>query len=585
MKDSSQRLVCFCADEAVVCGLWAAVYSVLQNTRAPERLVIGILTDTDLRVPEKLRKFGIKIEVVPFDYEKTPVTVLKNGNPKRADLDTPMVYARFFISRYFPEWDECVYLDTDVIVKSDILDFPQFLDSRFAVGAVKIEEGLSFANKTAYELSHPFVAHIDPTSPCFNNGVMWMNLKKWREERTYDEKILPWIERQRAGYGVFRGQTQALVNLALYGEICEIDPRWNVRGLGWEETLSQDLLDSAFILHWTGLKKPWLENGLHQERWAKYDLKGKAGGFVVASPTEEVERAFSLSDYTLVVIASHSVFPFLRQFVSLLLRNRIQYHSLVVGDSGLLPQERAYLSRKLGAKLEVIPLEYQNTDASIQTQSQEYRKIISQRIDLLRRLFQRDSVKRVAQLDADTGIVSNDFGLLQPGADLVLSIRKVGPDGHASGKAQNDYPNLGVVFWNNPTKCLPFLDAWEATMSEVTPSEGQFEQNFFLHAMAKPAFRNLNVQKIHCRFYNCYEPEWINPKTSILHYKSTRELRASRWATTLRSARLNWPLLKIWGSIQVHNRVGLFLWKYTTWVIRTAYGLRRAISGMGYEQV
>lgn len=42
---------------------------------------------------------------------------------------------------------------------------------------------------------------------------------------------------------------------------------WNVLGLGEFLTIGAELLDSGAILHWTGARKPWKQNGLYVERW------------------------------------------------------------------------------------------------------------------------------------------------------------------------------------------------------------------------------------------------------------------------------------------------------------------------------
>ena len=231
-----------------------------------------------------------------------------------------------------------------------------------------------------------------------------------------------------------------------------------------------------------------------------------------------------LSEYTLAIIASNNVYPYLKQHVFLLLNMAIQYDKLVIGDAGLLDEQKDEIKSLLHEKVEFASLTHQNKDTGFKTQSDQYRKIIDNRIGFLKTLFHREDIESVVQLDADTALIRNDFSMLDKTADVSLTVRPVTPYDHILAQFQVDYPNCGVIFWNKPKKCLKFLDAWEKYKNENPPKGGQYEQNYFLHACLTDSFKALNVQKIHCAYYNCYNKDWLNPKTSILHYKGSSKL-------------------------------------------------------------
>ena len=69
-----------------------------------------------------------------------------------------------------------------------------------------------------------------------------------------------------------RHGTQPLMNLIFNDKTKNIDPRWNFTGLGWERKLSRDALSKAYILHWSGPRKPWLEEGLYKSYWKEYQI-------------------------------------------------------------------------------------------------------------------------------------------------------------------------------------------------------------------------------------------------------------------------------------------------------------------------
>ena len=231
-----------------------------------------------------------------------------------------------------------------------------------------------------------------------------------------------------------------------------------------------------------------------------------------------------LSEYTLAVIASNNVYSYLKQHVFFLINCKIHFRKLVIGDAGLLSQQREEISKALGDKVSFIDFEHKNYDDNFKTQSDQYRKIIDHRISFLRNIFLDQDTERVIQLDADTAVVRNDFSMLDKSCDVSLTVRPVTPYDHILGQFQVDYPNCGVIFWNNPKRCIPFLDYWEMYKNKNPPKGGQYEQNYFLHACLGEEFQDLNVQKIHCAYYNCYDKSWLNEKTSILHYKGNSRL-------------------------------------------------------------
>jgi len=249
----------------------------------------------------------------------------------------------------------------------------------------------------------------------------------------------------------------------------------------------------------------------------------------------------NIEEYTIATIASHNVIDFLRQLVDSLLQNNIKFKKMVIGNAGLLQEEVEQLREQLREKIEFIDFENQLCHDGIKTQSNDYKKIIDNRVPFLREIFTDPETERVIQLDADTAIISNDFSLLEKDSDITLTVREVGPHDHVLAIADKEYPNCGVIFWNNPTNCLNFLNMWSVVQERVNSHPGQYEQNYFYRATKTKVFQSLKVQKLHCRHYNCYMPDWISEQTSILHYKGHHMKNPS---FKLRSDRLNDILIK-----------------------------------------
>ena len=116
-----------------------------------------------------------------------------------------------------------------------------------------------------------------------------------------------------------------------------------------------------------------------------------------------------IKEYKLAVIASNNVYKYLKQHVIITAGMNINHAGLIIGDGGLLEEQKQEIKEVLKEKVEFLELNHKNEETGFKTQSDQYRKIIDNRISFLRRIFERQDVERVIQLDADTSIIRNDF--------------------------------------------------------------------------------------------------------------------------------------------------------------------------------
>lgn len=179
---------------------------------------------------------------------------------------------------------------------------------------------------------------------------------------------------------------------------------------------------------------------------------------------------------------------------------------VVIADAGLLMREREVLQPSYD-------FAYKHY-GDVRIQSKSYRELIAQRPRFLLTLFETE--KHVLSMDADTEFIKDDLSLLDSSSDMTLSVRE---SQNVWGQYDPKYPNLGVVFYHNPKKCAPFVRRWEEITYSKEPLK-TFEQGNFYRAMQEEEFKQLNVQYLHCKYYNCYETAWKNCKTSIIHKKT-----------------------------------------------------------------
>ena len=229
----------------------------------------------------------------------------------------------------------------------------------------------------------------------------------------------------------------------------------------------------------------------------------------------------TLKNYVLGIIANHSVINFVDVFLASMRDNCIEYDCLCFGDAGFLLEDKKRIEN-YGLRVIFVDMPEKFTCENIVTQDKIYRRIISSRIWFLQEVHALGN-NRVVSLDADTAIISNDFSLLDMDSDLTLTVRDAGPGLHVLPIRESDYPNCGVVFYHDIENCLPFFQRWMWCQESMQQHPLTFEQWYFYKAMQYDEFSFLDVQKIHCRFYNCYEPNWINDSTSIIHFKSHQQ--------------------------------------------------------------
>ena len=81
--------------------------------------------------------------------------------------------------------------------------------------------------------------------------------------------------------GLYKLFTMSIINITLLDSIKYFDQFLNnVVDLGCKRDISLKELKSADVLDWSGIYKPWYNNGLYRSYWKKYDILLKNYGDV-----------------------------------------------------------------------------------------------------------------------------------------------------------------------------------------------------------------------------------------------------------------------------------------------------------------
>lgn len=164
-------------------------------------------------------------------------------------------YARFFIPEYLPEASRCIYLDTDLIVCSDLNNL-QILDLQGKSSACVVDGGIATPEqqqrlRTKLKLQNPL--------QYFNSGVMVIDLDAWRRQQIQSKAL----NIANENYDLLDQMDQDALNIVLAGDWLSLDPKWNTS----KGNAAADFSDG--IIHFLGKVKPWHADyaANFQDRW------------------------------------------------------------------------------------------------------------------------------------------------------------------------------------------------------------------------------------------------------------------------------------------------------------------------------
>ncbi len=229
------------------CSTTCNVYILSVNLKPSEQL--------DLLNSWKVPNAGT-IEFVPLDERKVA--------PFRATLflKSKVAYARLYIDKYLPNISRCLYLDTDLIVCSDITELYNTDLIGHTTGCVcdasSFNEVQHAHFKDALGLKNP--------SFYFNSGVILIDLDAWRKDEIGSQAIKCGIEK----YDLLDHMDQDVLNIVLEDKWLNLDTKWNTS----KYDASEDFNDG--IIHFWGQVKPW---------HADYDYKFKERFFDILDRT------------------------------------------------------------------------------------------------------------------------------------------------------------------------------------------------------------------------------------------------------------------------------------------------------------
>lgn len=196
------------------------------------------------RIKKKLiniSKDNISIEFVDLNYY---IEKIKNKLYTR-DYFSMTTYFRLFISNLYPQYNKAIYLDSDIVLLTDVVELYKEDIGDNLVGAVR--DDIIQQNEVFQEYVEKVVG-VSSYKNYFNAGMLIMNLDELRKNK-FQEKFLYLLENVK--YSVV--QDQDYLNRICKGRVKLLDASWNVMPNATKDVNE----DNIKLIHYNYQYKPW----------------------------------------------------------------------------------------------------------------------------------------------------------------------------------------------------------------------------------------------------------------------------------------------------------------------------------------
>ena len=262
MKQKNKIPIFFAVDDEYIPFLAVALQSLVENSKKENYYLIKILyTNITDENQEKIKKYeseNINIEFVCLSYY---INKVKDKLYTR-DYYSKTTYFRLFIPDLYPQFDKVLYLDSDIVILSDIADLYNVDMGDNLLAAVPddviqiIEVFREYAEK---------VVGVATYKNYFNAGILLMNLDELRKFK-FQEKFLYLLEKVKFSVA----QDQDYLNRLCKGRVKLLENTWDRMPIGGD-IINRDELH---LIHYNLAFKPWhFEDILYKEYFWQYAEK------------------------------------------------------------------------------------------------------------------------------------------------------------------------------------------------------------------------------------------------------------------------------------------------------------------------
>lgn len=259
MKKAEVIPIFFTVDDVYIPFLAVALQSLIDNASDKNYYSIKILytniSEENQAKINKYQKENVDIEFVDLNYY---INKIKDMLYTR-DYYSATTYFRLFIPDLYPQYDKVLYLDSDIVVLSDIADLYNIdmEDNLVAAAPDDVIQTIKVFQEYA-----ELVVGVTDHKRYFNAGILLMNLDELRKFK-FQDKFLYLLSKVKFSVA----QDQDYLNRLCKGRVKLIENTWDRMPIGGDTVKREDL----HLIHYNLAFKPWhFEDILYKEYFWKY---------------------------------------------------------------------------------------------------------------------------------------------------------------------------------------------------------------------------------------------------------------------------------------------------------------------------
>ena len=263
MKNNKQIIpIFFAVDDEYIPFLAVALQSLIENSSKENEYVIKILytniSEENTKNILKYEKENVSIEFVDLNYY---INKVKDKLYTR-DYYSKTTYFRLFIPDLYPQYDKVLYLDSDIVILSDIAELynTEMGDNLVAAAPDDVIQTIEVFQEYAEK-----VVGVADYHNYFNAGILIMNLDAMRKFK-FQEKFLYLLGAVKFSVA----QDQDYLNRLCKGRVKLLENTWDRMPIGGDVVERSKI----HLIHYNLAFKPWhFEDILYKEYFWKYAQK------------------------------------------------------------------------------------------------------------------------------------------------------------------------------------------------------------------------------------------------------------------------------------------------------------------------
>lgn len=215
--------ILFASDNNYIPFLCVAIQSVLDNSSAVNEYEIILLSDNISEIKKEVILSTYNTDNVSLKIIEISNILNEHNFSFRCEQLTRSAFSRLFLPELLPDYKKVLYMDCDIIAKTDVSDLfnTNIDDVLVAVIKDRYVDIKRHIDSDVYNHVKNNVG-LDDTEDYFNSGIVLLNLEKFRQIYTVDYMV------KIAASRIWMWEDQDVLNKLCKGNVLWLPAKWNV---------------------------------------------------------------------------------------------------------------------------------------------------------------------------------------------------------------------------------------------------------------------------------------------------------------------------------------------------------------------